>query len=116
MMKIRKKELGIAKFGSEVDYIPGSVKVKPELTFPNELKGDEETQAELLGWTEDVQTFRKAMAKRCERQGKRNIVSMKETLKKDVIRSMIEIGKIVAGRNKILKVLEQQLLQGSSLI
>ena len=73
-----------------MDYIPGSVKVKPELTFPVELKDAKDTQAEQLGWTEEIQTFQKATAKRCKRQGKWNIISMKETLKKETQKSILK--------------------------
>ena len=37
------KQEGLGKLKADVDYIPGSLQIKPVLIFPTELKADEAT-------------------------------------------------------------------------
>ena len=102
LKELSKKDSGVGKFRADDDYIPNSLDFAPPMTFPDGLRNDEETTDELEGWKEDLLVCKKALSKRIYRQAERNLKFWQLEFKKDTMRRMIEIGCVVAGREKIM--------------
>ena len=98
LMSLHKKELGLAKFCGNNDYIPTSIRFKCPLTYPEGLKNDQETIDKETGWKEDILTCSRALAQRIKRQGERNLRYLKSEHKKATLCKMLDIGTIVASR------------------
>lgn len=103
LMAIHKKERGIAKLRGNDEYVPGSVDFKATLQFPSELKNTEATNVEISGWETDILNCKKALTKRILSQAERTLLFMKTKLQRDVIGQIINIGCIIAAREKIIK-------------
>lgn len=101
LMQINCKEKGIAKFGGDDNFIPGSLDFKPKLTLVEALKNDESTIKALNVWEDKILHCKKELAIIVQQQAERNLSSMILEHEKDVMRTMLEIGTIVAQKEKI---------------
>ena len=74
--KNEKKALGVAKFGGDADFIPGSLDFEPKLDVHSSLVTDTASTEELETWKVEVVNCKKALAKIIHRQAERNRIAM----------------------------------------
>jgi hypothetical protein len=101
MITLKHKELGLAKLKSEDDYVAISIRFDPPLFYPKELRTDQATIDEEIGWKNDIATCKKKLGLRLINQTERNVKSMDKENQKRILREMIKLGTLMAQREKI---------------
>ena len=70
------KKEGLAKLKSEVDYIPGSIRIKPVLLSPKELKSDSATIEATSEFNDVIKDCQKKLKVLVRAQATRNLKSL----------------------------------------
>lgn len=95
------KQEGLGKLKADVDYIPGSLRIKPVLVFPTELKADEATITCTLDFNDIVKDCQKKLLDLVWSQATRNLKSLKMKNRKDILTTILSISAKMAGHLKI---------------
>jgi hypothetical protein len=101
MITLKHKELGLAKLKSADDYIAISIRFDPTLFYPKELRNDQATIDEEIGWKKEIANCKKNLGIRLVHQTERNVKSMDEENQKKILREMIKLSALMAQREKI---------------